>query len=421
MFDFAPVGLGILFAGLLFLSFGWRLLPIGRGKSTSAEDAFRVDAYVIEAAVPTSSAFVDKTVDSLEALADGAVSVTAIIRERGRRYIPAGYWWIFAEDVLVLQGDAHAVQDLAQEAGLEIVGTATHPDEAVAPAQVGIVEAVVMGGSQLVGCSPSELRLRDRFGVNLIGISRPGDAGKARLHRTRFQVGDVLILQGSTEAILGTLKDLACLPLVDRATGFGSSRRDYLPLLILALAVILIATNLLPVTTAFFGAAVLTVLLGVLTLNEAYEAIDPSILVLLACLIPISDAISNTGAAGIVAGGLTGIAKTLPPAGGVALVLVAAMAITPFLNNAATVLIMAPIAAGVAKNLGLNPDPFLMAVAIGAACDFLTPVGHQCNTLVMGPGGYRFGDYWKLGLPLSLIVILVASLLIPMFWSFALP
>jgi di/tricarboxylate transporter len=160
----------------------------------------------------------------------------------------------------------------------------------------------------------------------------------------------------------------------------------------------------------------LIVLLHVLTLGEAYRALDPPILVLLACLIPISDAVSSTGAAGIVAGALSAVAGELSATGTVALVLVATMAMTPFLNNAATVLIMAPIAVGVARNLDLNPDPFLMAVAIGAACDFLTPIGHQCNTLVMGPGGYRFGDYWKLGLPLSVIVIVLAVPLITLLW-----
>jgi di/tricarboxylate transporter len=170
------------------------------------------------------------------------------------------------------------------------------------------------------------------------------------------------------------------------------------------------------VAAAFFGAAVLTVLLGILTLREAYEALDLPILVLLACLIPISDAVASTGGAELVAGGLATAAGALPPIGAVALVLVAAMALTPFLNNAATALIMAPIAVGLATKLGLNADPFLMAVAIGSACDFLTPIGHQCNTLVMGPGGYRFGDYWRLGLPLSAIVAVVATALIPVFW-----
>ncbi|MBL6613057.1 MAG: anion permease [Reyranella sp.] len=149
-------------------------------------------------------------------------------------------------------------------------------------------------------------------------------------------------------------------------------------------------------------------------LSPLQEALDPPILILLACLILISDAINSTGAAAIVAGGLAVVAGAIPEMA--AVTLVASMAVTPFLNNAATVLIKAPIAAGMAKTLGFNPDPFLMAVAIGAACDFLTPIGHQCNTLVMGPGGYRFGDYWKLGLPLSAIVVVVASLLIPIFW-----
>ena len=324
---------------------------------------------------------------------------------------------MFADDVLVLQGDAHALRELAEEAGLEVLGTVKSPGEAGSLAQSSVVEAVIMARSPLVDRTPEELLLRDKFGVNLVGISRPGQPGKARLRGTRFQAGDVLILHGITEGTLEILKDLGCLPLIDRATGFGTSRKDYLPLAILCLAILLIATKLVPVTAAFFGAAVLMVLTRVLSLKEAYEAIDPQILVLLACLIPVSDAISSTGAAEIMAEGLSTVAGALPPAGAVALVLIAAMAVTPFLNNAATALIMAPIAASLAKRLGLNPDPFLMAVAIGSACDFLTPIGHQCNTLVMGPGGYRFSDYWKLGLPLSILVICAGSLLIPLFWS----
>jgi di/tricarboxylate transporter len=421
MFDFAPVGLGILAAGLAFLAVGWRLLPADRSARVTAEDAFEVDAYVVEALLPGTSAFIDKTVSALEALGEGNVSVIAIIREHERRYVPAGDWWMFADDILVLHGDAHAVRELAHEAGLEIVGTGKTHNNARSPAQLRVFEAVVMAGSTLVDCSPTELRLRDRFGVNLVAISRAGAPIRARLHNTKFRIGDVLILQASTEAAPDLLKDLGCLPLIDRATGFGTARKDYLPLVILGGAILVIATNLIPVAAAFFGAAVLMVLTRVLSLEEAYRAIDPSILILLACLIPISDAISSVGAAELIASGLSVVAGALPPIGAVTLMLIAAMMVTPFLNNAATVLIMAPIAAAVAKKLGLNPDPLLMAVAIGAACDFLTPVGHQCNTLVMGPGGYRFGDYWKLGLPLSVIVICVGSLSIPLFWSVRLP
>lgn len=417
MFDFAPVGLGILAAGLAFLAVGWRLLPTGRATQPAPEDAFKVDSYVTEARLPATSRFVDKSVAALEAEAEGSVAVVAIMREGNRRYVPGGHWSMYVDDILLLQGDAPAIRELAEEAGLEIVGTAKPPAEQVSPDQLAVVEAVVMEGSTLAGRTPAELRLRDRYGVNLVAIGRRGLQGHARLRSTRFKVGDVLILQGNGENVSELLADLGCLPLIDRSTGLGTSRRDYLPLAVLAATIALIATGLVPIAAAFFGAAVAMVLGRVLTLKEAYAALDAPILILLACMIPISDAINGTGAAGIIADGLAVAARQVPAAFAVTLVLMASMAVTPFLNNAATVLIMAPIAGGVAKTLGLDPDPFLMAVAIGAACDFLTPIGHQCNTLVLGPGGYRFGDYWKLGLPLSIIVILVGSLLIPVFWS----
>jgi len=416
MFDFAPVGLGILAAGLAFLTFGWRLLPAGRTAPIAPEDTFKVDAYLLEATLPKTSVLVGKPVSELEKLAEGNVSVVGIIREGGRRYVPAGHWWMFAEDILVLQGDAHAIRELVEEAGLALVGTAKPPTPEPAPKELAVVEAVVMADSVLVGRTPTDLRLRDRFGVNLVAISRRGLPRHARLRDIRFQVGDVLILQGSAESTSEILQDLGCLPLVDRAVGLGTARRDYLPLGILAAAILAIATGFVPLTVAFLAAAVAMVVSRVLSLKEAYESLDPPILVLLACLIPISDAINSTGGADLVASGLAALAKSVPGWATIPLVLIASMAVTPFLNNAATVLIMAPIAAGVAKTLGLSPDPLLMAVAIGAACDFLTPIGHQCNTLVMGPGGYRFGDYWRLGLPLSVIVVVVGSILIPLFW-----
>jgi di/tricarboxylate transporter len=170
------------------------------------------------------------------------------------------------------------------------------------------------------------------------------------------------------------------------------------------------------VPIAFFGASVILLLAKSLTLREAYDAIDWPILVLLGALIPVSEALRTTGGTELIAGWLSAVSAPLPALAALALILVAAMAVTPFLNNAATVLVMAPIAASFAAKLGYSPDPFLMAVAIGAACDFLTPIGHQCNTLVMGPGGYRFGDYWRLGLPLSLIVAVVGVALIALIW-----
>lgn len=416
MFDFAPVGLGVVVAGLAFLAVGWRLLPGERRAQASAAAAFEVQPYVFEAVLPATSPSVKKTVADLEAIGEGNVAVVAIIRGKNTRYTPAKHSTLLADDILVLQGDPHTLRTILEEGRLHLGGDAAEPTTDKHRGNLGVVEAVVMRNSPLVGRASTELKLRDRYNISLIGISRQGQAIATDLRHVRFQPSDVLILQGTLESMPETLKILDCLPLVDRAIGLGRRRQEFLPLILMALAMVSVALNWLPVTTAFFGAAVLVVLFGVLTLREAYEAIELPILVLLACLIPISDSISSTGGAELIASGLAAAAAALPPVGAMSLALVTAMVLTPFLNNAATVLIMAPVGASLAEKLGLHAEPFLMAVALGAACDFLTPIGHQCNTLVMGPGGYRFGDYWRLGLPLSIIVIIVGTILIPLFW-----
>jgi di/tricarboxylate transporter len=216
-----------------------------------------------------------------------------------------------------------------------------------------------------------------------------------------------------------TLGTLRLLPLAERDLSIGRGRRSLLPVLVLTAAMALMAFKVVPVAVAFFGAAVLVLLLGSLTLREAYDSVEWPILVMLGALIPVSDALRTTGGTDLIAGWLSTTAAQLPAVAALALMMAVAMAVTPFLNNAATVLVMAPIAASFAKNLGYSADPFMMAVAIGAACDFLTPIGHQCNTLVMGPGGYRFSDYWRLGLPLSLIVLAVGVPLIGLVWPLA--
>ncbi|MEW5729020.1 MAG: SLC13 family permease, partial [Pseudomonadota bacterium] len=222
--------------------------------------------------------------------------------------------------------------------------------------------------------------------------------------------------QGRRHDMSAMLGILGCLPLAHRSIDLATPAKAWIPVGILALAMVLAGSGVVPVATAFFAAAVLMVLSGALKLTDAYERIEWPILILIACLIPLSEALQRTGGTGLVAGWLAGAVSGLPPVGAVATILLATMAVTPFLNNAATVLVLAPIAASLADRMAINPDAFLMAVAIGAACDFLTPIGHQCNTLVMGPGGYRFSDYWRLGLPLSAMVALVSPVLIVTLW-----
>jgi di/tricarboxylate transporter len=227
------------------------------------------------------------------------------------------------------------------------------------------------------------------------------------------------VVQGRFDVMPDTLKALGILPLAERDVGLGRGRRRWIPLVILLAAIGAVAFKVLPIAMAFFAAAVALVLTKSLTLRDAYETIEWPILILLAALIPVSEAVRTTGATDLMAGWLHTAAGGMPPTVAMGMMLVAAMTVTPFLNNAATVLMVAPIGAGLASRLGLNPDPFLMAVAVGAACDFLTPFGHQCNTLVMGPGGYRFSDYWKLGLPLSIFIIVAGVPLIAAVWPLA--
>lgn len=418
MFDFTPVGIGLAVIGLAFLTFGWRLLPAAARDRATTDELFKVEDYVSEARVPAGSSVVGRTVGEFEAMAGGDVTVSAIIREKFRRYVPATDWTLQADDILVLEGESGALERILNRAKLELVGSqdADGEEKPARPDDLMTVEAVVTGNSPMVRRSPSELRLRDRHHVNVLAVSRRGDPVRTRLHRLRFQPGDLIVLQGSADNMPDALAELGCLPLAQRNVELGVRRRALVPIVILAAAMLLVALEIAPVTVAFFGAAALMVLFKAVSLKEAYRTVEWPIVVMLGALIPVSDALRTTGATELIAGWLSYGADLLPPAGALALVMVAAMLITPFLNNAATVLVMGPVAASLAQKLGLGVDGFLMAVAIGAACDFLTPIGHQCNTLVMGPGGYRFGDYWRLGLPLSCLVVLAGVPLIVLFW-----
>ncbi|WP_034850762.1 SLC13 family permease, partial [Sinorhizobium sojae] len=278
------------------------------------------------------------------------------------------------------------------------------------------IEAVIGSNSSLIGMSAERLALFNNHNVNLLAVSRQGERLKQRLGSIRLQAGDIVVLQGARSELPSFLQDFGCLPLAQREILLGTIRRGTLPLLLLAAAMATTAIGVVPVPVAFFAAALAMVIFRVIPLRDVYRAVDGPILVMLAALIPVSDSLRTTGGSDLIAGWLGGIATHLPPAGALALILIAAMAVTPFLNNAATVLVMAPIAASFATALGYRPDAFLMAVAIGAGSDFLTPIGHQCNTLVMGPGGYRFSDYPRLGLPLSIVIIIATVPLLMWFW-----
>ncbi|WP_102960406.1 SLC13 family permease [Mangrovicella endophytica] len=416
MFDFTPVGAALAVVGIVFLVLFYWLVPQRSRATASMHEAIDIKNYVTEARVVATSTVIDQTVRDLAKIAEGEAMVMQIVRAGNRRLTPLPDVTLKEDDIVILEGSPEALDRLVAQGGLQLSSDRRAAVAVESAAEIGAIEAVVGESSELIGRTARQFALFDRHQVNLLAISRKGQRLSSRLGEVQIRMGDVLVLQGSLERLPELLRDLGCLPLAERPLRLGSVRRGLVPIAILGAAMISTALGVLPVAVAFFGAAVLMVLARAVPLREVYDSIDGPILVMLAALIPVSDALRTTGGTDLIAKLLSDISHSLPPYGALALILVAAMAVTPFLNNAATVLVMAPIAAGFASGLGYRPEAFLMAVAIGAGCDFLTPIGHQCNTLVMGPGGYRFGDYSRLGLPLSILVVFVAVPMLMLVW-----
>lgn len=416
MFDYAPVGLALTLIALAFLAFGYRLLPRDRQGATSMSAALAANAYATEVRAPEGWAPGSMTVSALAALGDDEVKIMALIRSGKRRLSPRGNVVVKAGDALLIEGEQQALEGFVSRAQMNLIRDDRPVPIATASEEIAIVEAVIGRNSPLQGQSVRSSDLYGQHGINLLGVSRSGFQLTQHLRTAKLAPGDIILLQGAEQALPVALRALDLLPLAERQVQLGSVRKRFMPAVVLACAMTLVGLGLVPVAVAFFGAAVVIVALGGLKMREAYAALDGPLLVLIAALIPVSDAIQSTGGSDLIAGLLRHVFTGLPGVVAITGVMLASMAVTPFLNNAATVLIVAPIGATLAKQLGYNPDPFLMAVAVGAACDFLTPIGHQCNTLVMGPGGYKFSDYPRLGAPLSALVLVTGPSLILLFW-----
>lgn len=406
MFDYTPVGLLLTLSGTLFLTGFYWLLPERRATHANLSDAIDINSYTVEAEMKEGSAAIGKTVAELTKMVGEEVSVLAIHRDGKSMGKPQPATTIEAADVLVMEGATGVIARLASLVDLSLTGQRV----AVAVDEAGVttVEAVVGEQSGLVGSSAKDLKLFDTHDVNIVAVSRQNTRIRQLLGRLRLRAGDIVVLQGSSSRLADFIRNMGMLPLIDRDLHIGDPKKGLLALGILAAAILLTVFGLTTVAVSFFGAAAMMMMLGIIPLRDMYRSVEGPILVMLAAIIPVSDSLRATGVTDKLGMGLAEFGAGLPAYGSLALIMVAAMAVTPFLNNAATVLVMAPIAAGFATNLGYQPEAFLMAVAVGAGCDFLTPVGHQCNTLVMAPGGYRFSDYSRLGLPLSILVVLLA-------------
>jgi di/tricarboxylate transporter len=419
MFDFSPVGMGVAIPGVLFLALlGWRLIPQRKGQ-VSREELFHIKDYITEVRIPENSKMVSKTLHDLERAVEEEVTVLGLVRGEKRLLAPSIFEYLQPGDILIVEADSQAIKSLIDATGLEFVGGKEMGSEAVGSDEVSVMEAVVKPDSPMIGNTAWTLSLRWRYGVNLLGVARHGEQLEERLRKVQFIAGDILLLQGATEGLQEMLQTLGCLPLAERGLRLGQPRRIVFAVGLFSTALTVAATGFLPVQVSFVALGVAMVMAKLISLRDVYDAIDWPIIVLLGGMIPVGQALESTGGAQLVADGLLRISGQMPAPATLAIVLVGTMFLSDLVNNAAAAILMAPIAIGVAAGMGASADPFLMAVAVGASCAFLTPIGHQSNALVMGPGGYRFGDYWRMGLPLEVLIAAIAIPLIVWFWPLA--
>ncbi len=416
MFDFTPVGLVVALCGMIYLvAIGWRLIP-GNDQDEKQDSNFHMDRYITEVRVAEGSSLINSSVGALEKICDDEVTVVAIIRHKRNRLAPSTGEQILEDDILILQGDSESLHPLFESPGLVEIGDKDISENLFQSEDVKIVKVVVMPNSMMEGMLMRALRLHDRYGVNLLAVSRQGSSPMFRLGRVRFQTGDVLLLQGADKTLDQTVNALGCMILASKSRDFAPRRRSFLTPLIFAAGIAAAAMGVVPVQIAFASCCAALIMLNAISLRDAYRSIEWPIIILLGCLIPIGEALQSTGGTQLISGAILSVAFDIPLWMLLALLIMVSMLLSDLIHNSPTAVLMAPLAFSLAEAMQLSPDPLLMAVAIGAASPYLTPIGHQSNTLVMGPGGYKFGDYWRMGLPLDAVIVVVAVPMILWIW-----
>ncbi len=421
MFDFTPVGAVTALAGVLFVAIiGWRLVPKEAQARTVSEETFDIESYVTEARIPEGSSAVGMTLRQID---ERTKDIDALIVGfvRGERTYRAMAAWgpMQAGDGLVIEAQPEDIDKFVTSLELELAGKEEGEEGRKSRLQAdenAVVEAVIAPRSRLEGWTVQSQRLIGRHGFTLLGVARQGTPYRGRLKTFRFQVGDVLLLHGPAERIPEAIAAFGCLPLAERGLTHGQRGNAPLLIAIFAGAIAAATFGLVPIQIALGAAVVLVVVGGLLPLRDLYDSVDWPVIILLGSLIPVGGALEVTGTTEVIAASILRVT-----AGGSAflvlvLLMVVTMTLSDILNNAATAVVMAPIGVGIAERLGVSADPFLMAVAVGASCAFLTPIGHQNNALIMGPGGYKFGDYWRMGLPLEILIVAVSAPMILVVW-----
>lgn len=416
MFDFAPVGLTCAVVGIAFVTFfGWRLIPRQDSDKDPGRDLRDLDDYIAEIVVTEKSQAVGKKIRELDSFADDAdVSIVGLVRKKRRFSGYARHIEIEAGDVLIVEAGPQELDQFRGALKLEFAGERRH--EKVASGGMALIEVVVPQNALIEGRSALSLKLLLRQGVTLLGVSREGKRFRERVRRLKIEAGDILLLLGPTERVDEVANWLGVLPLAERGLSVTQYKRAGLAAGIFAAAIGVASFGGLYLAVALAIVVAAYVLLDIVPLHEVYHQIEWPVIVLLGSMIPLGTALEQSGGTGLIARGIVDLTAGLPTMVVLGVLMVVIMTLSDVLNNTATAVVGAPIALEVANRLNASPDPFLMAVAVAASCAFLTPIGHKNNTLIMGPGGYKFGDYWRMGLPLEILIVLVSIPAILFFW-----
>ena len=406
--------LGVVFVTVI----GWRLIPKDSLKSAGKDEMFALKEYITEVRVPEECSFIGMTLGEVEKDTGEKMMIFGFIKKDGKVMTPNRNNLVRAGSRYLVKVDPVDLKAIMDQSGLRLEKELRSRIDNIEGEDVNFTEVVVTPNSQLVGRSRAFLRSRTSNSVVLMAVARQGQPIQKRLGDVEFRVGDVLLLQGAQDNIEEHAASLHLLPLAEREVRVGIFSKITIAVAIFVAAILLSMFKIMPTTLSFLGAILAYVFLGILPLRDLYREIDWPVIVLLGAMIPVSGALQSTGLTGEIATAVNNLTESMPAWSIVALLMVVTMCLSDVINNAATALIMAPIGVGIALQMGVSPDPFLMAVAVGASCAFLTPIGHQCNALILGPGGYRFGDYWRMGLPLEILIVIGSVPLILKFFPF---
>ncbi len=419
MFDFAPVGLACALAGVAFVAtVGWRLIPRNDASGSALAALIDFGEYIAEVTVPEGADVIGRRVRDLDDVADEAGATIIGLVRRGRR-MPgmARLAEVRAGDVLVLEAHPDAIDRLVGALKLKYVRP-ENAAKAITGEDLELIEVVVPQGARIEGRSALSLQLLRRHDVTLLGVSRQGRRFRDRVRKLEIAAGDVLLLLGPTETLPEVTAWLGAFPLAERGLNVVQRQKALATVLIFAAAVTVASLGLVYLPIALAAAVAALVALNVVPLRQVYDSVEWPVIVLLGAMIPLGAALETTGGTELIAAAILELSFGASPAIVLTLLMVITMTLSDVMNNVATAVIAAPIAVEIANVLGVSPDPFLMSVAVAASCAFLTPIGHKNNTLIMGPGGYRFGDYWRMGLPLEALIVAIGVPMILWVWPF---